>query len=418
MIVDRFSWSIAIRSLLDSRRLTVLTVGVVGVSVVLVIFITALITGLQARLIEDVTGAIPHVTVEPEERRPAAIWDRPRTDDKEEIFIGERTGYTQQKQKIEDWSTWRERVEERADQAEVVTPTVRDQGFILRGQTREAAQIYGVRPAEYNEFVDIESDLMQGRFENLAAGEVAIGRLLAEELRIEVGDRVQVSPPEGQSVSMSVGGVFDTGFGQLDRATVLMPLGDAQSLFGLGSAVTSIDLQIADVFEADDLARRLESQVPYEVESWTEDNEQLLSALEAQGNSSTLIVVFAAIAAAFAVASILVVLVSNKLQEIGILKAMGASRRQIRRIFAIQGTALCFVGSVVGTILGAALVWGLGTVESPTETGRMQPLFPFDLTVTIVLGAILVASLIGLLASLIPALQAARVEPIDVIRGA
>ncbi len=418
MIADRFSWSIALRGLLDSRRLTLLTVGVVGVSVVLVVFLTALINGLQKKLVADVTGAIPHVTVEPAEREPVALWDRPEFRGQKRLYIGERTGTTQQKQKIEDWATWIPRIERSSAHIIAVTPAVIDQGFVLRGQTRKAVRIFGVRPVEYDRIVDIESNLQSGRFDRLAPGEVAIGRTLADDLKVKVGDRIQVAPPQGKTVSKTVGGVFDTGFGQVDQAAVFMTLGDAQSLFGLGSAVNSIDIKLDDVFAADNLAAKLGRQVPYQVDSWTKDNQELLRGLRAQSGSSNLIVLFAAVAAAFAVASILVVLVTNKLPEIGILKAIGASRRQIRRIFALQGTLLSFGGAVVGSILGSLLCWGLGSIPAPGESGRVQPLFPFDLTWGIVIGAVVVATLVGLVASLVPARRAAKVEPIDVIRGA
>jgi lipoprotein-releasing system permease protein len=416
-MIDRFSLSVAVRGLLDSRRLTLLTVAVVGVSVVLVVFLTSLINGLQVKLVEDVTGAIAHVTVEPEERQPVAVWEREPEGADGKLYLGERTGYTRQKRKLEDWKVWLERIEETAAGLKIVTPTVRDQGFVVRGQTRLSARILGVRPREYNAIVDIDESLVDGRFARLPAGEVALGEMLAGELKVGVGDRVQVTPPGGKTVSMRVGGLYSTGFGGLDGATVFMNLDDAQSLFGLGSAVSSIDLKLTDVFAADEVAEKLSRQVPYDVTSWTEDNAQLLSALEAQRGSSNLIVFFAALAAAFAVASILVVLVTNKLREIGILKAIGASRRQVRTIFALQGTLLSFFGSVVGAGLGGLLVFGLSTLERSNVAGPPEPLFPFDLTWTLVLSAIGVASLVGFLASLIPARRAAKVQPIDVIRG-
>lgn len=424
-MMDRFSWSVALRGLLDSRRLTLLTTGVVGMSVVLVVFLTSLINGLQEKLVADVTGSIPHVTVEPEERKPVALWDRPGArgeksgkSDRSPVYIGERTGYTQQKQKIEDWSVWLPRIRTASEHIMAATPTVRDQGFVVRGQTRKAVRIYGVRPAEYQRIVDIESSLIDGRFERLAPGEIAIGKTLADDLKIGVGDRVQVTPPEGDAVSKTIAGVYDTGFGQLDQSAVFMTLGDGQSIFGLGSAVTSIDIVLDEVFAADGVAQKLGQQLPYEVDSWTEDNEQLLRGLKAQSGSSNLIVLFATVAAAFAVASILVVLVTNKLREIGILKAIGASRKQVRRIFALQGALLSFIGATVGTIVGSVLCLGLGTIPAPNQSGRFEPLFPFDLTWGIALGAVVVATLVGLLASLIPARRAAKVEPIDVIRGA
>jgi lipoprotein-releasing system permease protein len=154
------------------------------------------------------------------------------------------------------------------------------------------------------------------------------------------------------------------------------------------------------------------------VTAWTEENQRLLGALEAQKRSSDMITLFTAIAAAFAIASILIVLVTNKLTEIGILKAMGATRRQIRTIFALQGTLLATFGGLVGCGLGVALVEGLSRIEvERAGVGRVEGLFPFALTSELVIGTIVASAVLGYLAATVPARQAAKVDPIEVIRG-
>jgi lipoprotein-releasing system permease protein len=217
---------------------------------------------------------------------------------------------------------------------------------------------------------------------------------------------------------MRIVGLFDTGFGGIDDATIFMPLGDGQSLFGLGSSVNAIGIEIRDVFAADRLAEQLRRQVPYAVTSWIADNERLLRALESQGRSTDLITFFTAVAAAFAVASILIVLVTNKLQEIGILKAMGATRRQVRTVFALQGTLLSLFGGIIGSSVGVGVVKLLSGLESaPTAGGQTEPLFPFELSPEMVVGTVVGAVIIGFVASLIPARRAANVDPIEVIQN-
>ncbi len=416
MIPDRLSWSVAWRSLLKARRLTILTLVVVSVSVVLVIFLTALIDGLEVQLVEETTGAIPHVTIEPREREPMTLWDR--SPDQRAGYVGQVTSFSDQKKKISDWRRWTERAETFDEDILAASPSAEGRGFVIRGEREEAVRIYGVQPRRFDQIVPIQDNLLEGRFYRLSPGEVTIGYSLAEEMGVGLGDRIQVTTPDGRGVSKRVAGIFETGFGAVDQSTLFMTLGDGQSLFGLGSAVTSIGLEVRNVFEAERIADQLALQVPYKVTPWTENNQRLLRALEGQQRSSDLIVFFTAIAAAFAIASILIVLVTNKLPEIGILKAMGATRRQVRVIFALQGSILAGFGAVLGSGLGVVVVRALSNVQGPpTATGRSEPIFPFELSVELVVSTVVVATLLGFVASIVPARRASSVDPIEVIRN-
>ena len=182
--------------------------------------------------------------------------------------------------------------------------------------------------------------------------------------------------------------------------------------------MTSIGIRVSDVFAAPEIAAQMSRQVPHEVRDWTQDNARLLGALEAQKRSSDMITGFTGLAASFAIASILIVLVTNKLSEIGILKAMGARRRQIRAIFAIQGAFLGGLGSVVGSVFGSVLVMGLASIRvAQPGTGKLGPLFPFALSADLIVVTIIVSTALGLLAAIIPARRAANVDPMEVIRG-
>ena len=420
MIPDRLSWSVAWRSLLRSKRLTALTLVVLSVSVVLVIFLSALMNGVEQDLIDETTGAIPHATIEPSEREPAALWDREASDSsgRGPVYVGEETTLTSQKGTLDDWQRWMRLVEQFGPDIEGVSAAVEGQGFAIRGEKREAVRLYGVDPRRYDRLVPIQESLVEGRFYELGPGEIAIGYKLADKMEVGPGDRLQVTTPEGKGRSMRIVGLFDTGFGGIDDATIFMPLGDGQSLFGLGSSVNAIGIEIRDVFAADRLAEQLRRQVPYAVTSWIAENERLLRALESQGRSTDLITFFTAVAAAFAVASILIVLVTNKLQEIGILKAMGATRRQVRTVFALQGTLLSLFGGIIGSSVGVGVVKLLSGLESaPTAGGQTEPLFPFELSPEMVVGTVVGAVIIGFVASLIPARRAANVDPIEVIQN-
>jgi lipoprotein-releasing system permease protein len=415
-MIDRFSLSVAIRHLLYYKGQTLLTMGVVAVSVTLIIFLGALIGGLQKRLISSVTGAIPHVVVRQPEREPVAAWEVASAG--QPLYLGERVKLQQQKRKIEDWQTWEQRLPAFSDNIRAVSPVVEGQAFVSRSEKRKAVSVVGMFPEKHNNVVDVQSKLVRGRFFGLNGGEAAIGFKLADEFGVDLGDKLRVVSAEGNVATYTVAGIFDTGFNAVDSGTVFVPLRDAQSLFGVGNAVTTIGLKLNRIFEAKDLAQQIALQVPYETRSWMEDNQQLLSGLRAQSQSSNLILVFTTIAAGFGIASIMITSVVTRLREIGILKAIGATNRQILQIFAIEGTLLAFFGAIAGAVQGILLSLALYSIRTQvSETGRTAEVFPFDLTADLVIRAIVIAVVVGLVASWYPAWRAARVNAIEVIRG-
>jgi lipoprotein-releasing system permease protein len=195
---------------------------------------------------------------------------------------------------------------------------------------------------------------------------------------------------------------------------VYLPLRTAQSLFGLPGGVTSIDLRVQDVFAADDAAIKVASVTPLLVESWMVTTTQLLSALNAQSASTAIIRVFVSIVVMLGIASVLVVAVVQKTREIGILRAMGASRGQMTRVFLFQGSLVGLVGSLLGALLATLLVFLFGTFVRGAD-GNV--LFPIDLTARLLLLACVVATLCGTLAAIAPARRAARLDPALAMRA-
>lgn len=411
---NSFAWSVATRHLRFGIAQALLTMGVVAISVTLIIFLGSLIGGLQKRLIETVTGAIPQIVISQPERVPIPPWSL----DDDRLYTGRLPRLEQRQLVIEDWPVWIERLEDFDDEIVGVSPVVEGNGILSRGETREAVLVTGVVPERYNRVVQIQENLVGGRFFGLRPGEVAIGYRIADQMDLELEDRVRITGSDERSDAFIVRGIFDTGYQLVDARTVLVTLRDAQSLFGLERAVTSIGVRLDDVFQADEIAARLSLQVPYDVESWMEENQALLAALRSQTQSSALILAFTTIAAGFGIASILITSVVSKLREIGILKAIGATRGQIIGIFTLESTLMATAGAILGAGLGIGLSIGAYRFRVATSpTGRREQVFPIDLSPELVLGAMGVAIVVGFLASLYPARRAAGVNPIQVIRG-
>jgi lipoprotein-releasing system permease protein len=182
----------------------------------------------------------------------------------------------------------------------------------------------------------------------------------------------------------------------------------------LPGGVTSIETRIRDVFTANEVAAKLARITPLTVESWMVTNGSLLSALSAQSASTAIIRVFVSIVVMLGIASVLVVAVVQKTREIGILRAMGASRGQMTRVFLLQGALVGFVGSALGAALAALLVFAFGVFVRGPDGGV---LFPIDLTAQLLIVACAAATVCGTFAAIAPARRAARLDPAQAMRA-
>ena len=242
-----------------------------------------------------------------------------------------------------------------------VSPMVSGAGLALRGEAVQAIALMGVDLDRYDRVVGLRSKVVSGTA-RLEPGESILGRELAQDLGVRVGDRLTVQTGQ-RSESLRVTALVDLGVKDLNRRTVIVPLRAAQNLLALPGGATSLDLTLNDVWVAQTMARDLRAQFPYKIESWQESNAQLVSALNAQSVSTSIIrgVVLAVVV--LGIASVLVVSVVQKQREIGILRAMGATRGQVMRLFLVQGAVVGAVGSALGILLAVVLMEKAGPIE-------------------------------------------------------
>ena len=408
----RFELQIALRFLREGRTQSALIVGGVMVGVAVVIFISALVVGLQSNTIRRTLGAQAHIVVKPIE--PVA---------REQINAGELSVATVQTapRKVRSIDNWQQIVlaYEMVPGVVAVSPLVSGAAIAIRGEGRNSVAVSGIDLLRYDRIVDLNDKLVGGVLQ-LEPGDVLVGIELARDLGATIGDRITLATgnstgslaDEGDQYRIT--GTLDLGNRELNRRAVYLPLRTAQSLYGLPGGVTSIDLRVQDVFAADAVATRVASVTPLLVESWMTTNSQLLSALNAQSASTAIIRVFVSIVVMLGIASVLVVAVVQKTREIGILRAMGASRGQMTRVFLLQGSLVGLVGSLLGAGLAALLVFMFTTF---VRGGDGNALFPIDLTAQLLLSACVVATLCGTLAAIAPARRAAALDPALAMRA-
>ena len=401
-----FERCVATRFLREGRVQTVLIVTGVAAGVAVVAYISALITGLQSNTLEKTLGAQAHVTVsalddevvaarEPTAGTAAMVQTQPRA---------------QRPRSIVNWRLMVPVLEAMPSVA-AVSPTVSGAGLAVRGEASKSISLVGVELERYDRIVHLRSKVVAGEA-RLGPGEGIIGRQLADDLGVHVGDRLSLVTGTVTD-SLRVTALVDLGVRELNRRTVIVPLRMAQSLVGLPGGATGLDLALTDVWAAQTLATDLQQRFPYKVESWQEANAQLVTALNAQSISTGLIRGVVMVVVALGIASVLLVSVVQKRREIGILRAMGATRAQVLRIFLLQGAIVGALGSVLGVLLAVGLIGAFTTLVRGADG---LPLFAITLSAGLALQIAGVATLCGVLAAVAPARRAANLDPAQAIR--
>jgi lipoprotein-releasing system permease protein len=399
---------LALRFMREGRAQSVLIIVGAAVGVAVIVFLSSLITGLQARLIEQTLGTQAHVVIRPREEEARSL----RVPDRGEAILARVVPPAQRVRSIADWPA-QVRALEAMPGIVAISPAATGAAFALRGSASRTIALYGVDPARFARIYAIEGEMIAGRFAP-GGGDAVIGVELADDLGVGLGDRLRIEAAEGRSTIARVGGIFDLGNRDVNRRWVIVSMRAAQTLLDLAGGASVLELRVSEIFEADNIAARAQGRTGLVAESWMQTNGQLLVALRSQAASSNMIQFFVVLAVALGIASVLVVSVVQRSRQIGILRAMGAPRGQVLRIFLVQGALVGVLGSVVGSALGAGLAAFFATLAVGPDGA---PLFPADIAPALVFRTAAIATVVGLLASVVPARRAARLDPAEAIRG-
>lgn len=402
-----FETRVAMRFLREGRMQTVLIMVGVAAGVAVIVYISALISGLQANTLAKTLGAQAHITLRSLEDTVLPAAERAPG----ELALSEAQPRAQRLRSVQNWQPLMRQLEQLPAVAGV-SPMVAGAGLALRGEATQSISLMGVDLERYDRIVGLGAKVVSGTA-RLAPGEAIVGRDLAADLGVRVGDRFTVQTAAATD-TVRVTALVDLGVRELNQRTVFVPLRAAQSLLELPGGATTIDLSLHDVWAAQALADTLRERFPYQVESWQENNAQLLSALNAQSVSTRVIRAVVLVVVVLGIASVLVVSVVQKSREIGILRAMGATRGQILRVFLLQGAVVGSVGSVAGLLLAALLIALFTTLVRGSDG---LPLFNITLEPVLALQVALLATVCGVLAAIAPARRAAAMDPAQAIRA-
>jgi lipoprotein-releasing system permease protein len=403
-----FEWIAAVRFLREGRMQSLFIISGVAIGVAVIVFMSALLAGMQANIFRRVLTSQPHITLE----RPKQVARPQHADSPGQWIISTIQKPSQRLSSVDQWQKVRDEARQRPD-VSAVSPTVSGPAFVIRGDANQAISLIGIDPDQYTRIVPLPDKIIAGTY-RMTNTDMLVGRQLADDLGVALGDKLRVATAAGGNLTLTIAGIFDMGSRGVNQRNVYVLLATAQNLLNLIGGVSSIDLTVPDPMQAETVAQAIHNETGLDALSWIASNNQLFVALNAQTFSSAMIRLFVALSVAAGIASVLVVSVVQRSKEVGILRAMGGSRGQIMRVFLIQGAIVGLLGSIIGSVLATGLMAAWRSVaRNPDGT----PMFALTVDPHLYLWAAVIATLTGLLAAVTPAIRAARLEPVVAIRG-
>ena len=402
-----FEWIAAVRFLREGHLQTLFIVAGIAIGVAVIVFMSALLTGLQANFIQRVLTAQPQIQLSPPDQVARPLRDGPG--ELEDAIIQRPT---QRIISIDQWRKVRDRMLAMPE-VTAVSPTMSGSVLAIRGDASRAISLSGIEPVSYFKIVRLPDYVVSGEA-RLTSEDIIIGIELAKTLGARLGDKLNIQAASGTTRALTISALVDLGNKGANQRNTYVALRTAQSLLGMIGGVTTIDLTVADIYAAESMAQQIQASNAVQADSWIKTNAQFFTAVQAQKTSNTVIRLFVALSVAFGIAAVLVVSVIQRSKDIGILRAMGTSQRQILRIFLLQGGMLAFVGSLLGSAMGAG---GLIYWHAVVRQADGSELFPLMLEQNLFIATAILATMTGLLAAMAPAVRAARLDPVVAIRG-
>jgi lipoprotein-releasing system permease protein len=413
----RYELIIALRYLKARRRqtsislITLIAVGGVAIGVLALIVVLAVMSGLEADLREKIVGTSAHVVVDGAAPIPILEYG-PLLEkiSRDPLVVG-------------------------------VSPYVTAKAMVRSGDFTNGIVLRGIDPDRALGVLALGGQLVQGSLTSLRGPVesglpeerpvpgIVLGEILASGLRVFLGERVQllipgaVSTPLGRQPrvkTFQVVGIFRTEIYEYDSSWAYTSLEGARSLLKLGDEVSGIEVKVSDLFEAVQVAERLRAglHAGLRVRDWRQLNAAFFSALQLEKWAMFIILCLIVTVAAFNIVSTLTMKVMERTEDIGVLKALGATDGSILKVFLLEGGSIGVLGTVAGLVLGVALCTVADRyhlVRIPSEIYNLSYL-PFRLETTDVLAVCVASFVISVLTTVYPSYQAARLDPVEAIR--
>ena len=297
----------------------------------------------------------------------------------------------------------------------VVTPQVNTNVFYNNGKSQISGLAVGVKPDEANLMYDIKSFMVEGNFDLLKSNPngIVIGSGISDKMNLRINDNLNLTSSKGVNRTFKVIGIFKTNNSNTDKSKSYINISAAQQLLKQGSSyITDINVNIKDSENAEAVAARISDMTGYKAEGWKQANETLMAANKMRKIIITFVSLTILLVAGFGIYNILNMTVSQKINDIAILKAIGFKGKDVIRIFVTQAVTIGFLGVIGGVVMASVLITILKNVYIGGDIGY----FPIDYEPKKYIQGILIGLIITFFAGFIPAKKAANVDPVEILR--
>ncbi len=401
--------SIAKTYILSNRKLT--AVGVLGVllGMSVYIFMNSLLVGFDKSSNKSIFRVNSHITVYKDDEISKEL---PKDNENFYLIINPTVVPTQNT--IINPNLVMETIEQHSDVVEV-SPQVITSVFYKNGRSQIPGNAFGVIPSDANRMYNINSFMVEGEFNRLASNPngIIIGSGIAEKMNVFINDNVNITSSKGINRTFKIIGVFKTNNSNVDKSKSYINLAAAQQLLKEGNSyITEIHVNVKDQEKAEDISVELSQITGYKAEGWKSANETFMAANKMREIIITFVSLTILLIAGFGIYNILNMTVSQKINDIAILKAMGFKGKDVIRIFVTQAVSIGALGVVGGVIIATGMIALLKKVYLGGDIGY----FPIDYEPWKYVQGVFIGLIITFFAGYLPAKKAANVDPVEIFR--